>query len=65
MDPNATLEIILGAFQENTTTANAEEYARDEAIEALENLTEWLKRGGAMPLVVEYLIRKELKVVDF
>lgn len=52
MDPVTCLKMLLGAFVENETTPNADSYARAEAIEALENLTEWLRKGGAMPKVL-------------
>lgn len=51
MDPAATLKKLLDALVEATTVANADEYAREEALEALDDLAGWLKRGGFMPKV--------------
>lgn len=40
MDPSATLTLMLEALVEGN---------REEFLEASENLTEWVKKGGFMP----------------
>ncbi len=47
MDPTTTLECILNELHE--IAAGKIDTARDDAIEHLENLTQWLKRDGFPP----------------
>lgn len=45
MDVNAALRDFLDACEETET------YSREEAIEALENILEWIRKGGFLPKV--------------
>jgi hypothetical protein len=51
MDPQATLELFLAACEEDD---------RDGAIEALENMLGWIKKGGFLP----YDPRREEETTD-
>jgi len=55
MDPDATLKLFLDKCKEfresegKPGTENGDYEVRQEAIEALDSLLAWLKRGGFMP----------------
>lgn len=51
MDPNATLKEILTAVKEFDDAADTESAfaAAGTALEAFENLDEWLSKGGFLP----------------
>ncbi len=55
MDPAATLRLFLDACVEQTTTNDT--YPREEALEALDNLRDWINKGGFLPFVSEIDVR--------
>lgn len=50
MDPQATLNLLLDAIDDWHKADTEDKYdIRDEVIQHLEDLAEWLKNDGAMP----------------
>lgn len=58
MDPNKALKDFLEACVEFTCTDGAP-HAREEGLEALNNLRDWIMRGGFFPNAVVYDSQEE------
>lgn len=49
MDPTATLADILDTFADTTRAWSLED--RDEVIDLMDSLADWIKRGGFVPAI--------------